>query len=492
MTTALTDQVIDALPGQLLINGEWRLANSGSTFDVINPATGQVLKTIADASAEDGAAALAAADAAQRSWALTTPRERALLLHRVYDRIVADKERLARIMTLEMGKPLADARGEVQYAADFFRWFAEEAVRIHGTHAVNPEGRGQILTVREPVGPCVLITPWNFPLAMGARKIGPAIAAGCTMVFKPAAQTPLSSLALAEIIQDAGLPVGVLNVLTTTRAGEVVEPLLRSGVIRKVSFTGSTHVGRILLEQSASAVVRTSMELGGNAPFIVFEDADLDVAVEAAVAAKMRNMGEACTAANRLFVHESVVDEFTTRLSERLAAMTVGDGVADGTQVGPLIDEAAITKVQELVDDAVSRGATVHTGGARIDHPGYFYPPTVLSGVADDSDILTTEVFGPVAPIIPFTDEGAVLAAANNTEWGLVGYIITQDVDRANRVSAALEVGMVGLNTGVVSDVAAPFGGIKQSGLGREGGHLGIDEYLNHKYISIPAPKPAR
>jgi len=491
LDTRNDDTLLVTVPNKLLIAGEWRDSVAGGTFDVHNPATGSVLRTIANADADDGRAALDAAAAAQHGWARTTPHERSAILHRAYDRIITEKEALAYVMTLEMGKPLADARGEVQYAADFFKWFAEEAVRIHGTHALAPDGRGQILTVREPVGPCLLITPWNFPLAMGARKMGPAIAAGCTIVFKPAPQTPLSSLSLARILQKAGLPAGVLNLLTTTRAGEVVEPMLRSGIIRKMSFTGSTQTGRILLEQSASAIVRTSMELGGNAPFIVFEDADLDVAVNAAVAAKMRNMGEACTAANRLYVHESIAEDFTAQLTARFEALTIGDGTAEGVDVGPLIDAPSLAKVQGLVDRAVNAGARIRTGGAPLGGAGYFYPPTVLTDIPDGSDILSTEIFGPVAPIVTFTDEDAVVAEANATEWGLVGYVITQDIDRANRVTAALEVGMVGLNTGVVSNVAAPFGGVKQSGLGREGGHLGIDEFLNHKYIAIPAPKPA-
>lgn len=487
---SLHDQMIDVHP-QLLIDGEWRASASGGVFDVHNPATGEVVASIADADADDADAAVRAAARAQRSWARTTPRARADILRRTHELLIADKERLARIMTLEMGKPIADARGEVQYAADFFRWFAEEAVRISGTHALAPDGRGQILTVREPVGPTLLITPWNFPLAMGARKIGPALAAGCTIVFKPAPQTPLSSLALAQVLVEAGLPAGVLNVLTTTRAPEVVEPMLRGGVIRKLSFTGSTQTGRILLEQCASTIVRTSMELGGNAPFIVFEDADLDVAVAAAIAAKMRNMGEACTAANRLYVHASIAEEFTARLSARLGSMVVGDGAAPGSEVGPLIDGAAIEKVEFLVRDAVDRGAILATGGVRPDGEGFFYPPTVLTHVPIDAEILRTEVFGPVAPIITFTDEADVIERANDTEWGLVAYVMTQNLERAIRVSAELEAGMVGLNTGVVSDVAAPFGGIKQSGLGREGGHLGIDEYLNYKYIAIPAPRAA-
>jgi succinate-semialdehyde dehydrogenase/glutarate-semialdehyde dehydrogenase len=396
------------------------------------------------------------------------------------------QEDLALLMTLEMGKSLPEARGEVGYAAEFFRWFAEEAVRVDGGFTQRPDGTARTLVMRQPVGPCLLITPWNFPLAMGARKIGPAIAAGCTMVLKPAPQTPLSSLALARILQEAGLPDGVLNVVTTSRAAEVIEPVLTGGIIRKLSFTGSTAVGKILLEQAAKQVVRTSLELGGNAPFIVLPDADLDIAVEAAVQAKMRNMGEACTAANRFFVHAGVSDEFARRLGERLGAMRVGDGTVDGVEVGPLIDAPSRDKVLRLVEDAVAKGATVVSGGNSVPGRGYFVQPTVLTGVDASSDLLTTEIFGPVAAIQTFTDLDEVIAAANATEWGLVGYVITQDLDLAFNVSERLEVGMVGLNTGLVSTPSAPFGGIKHSGLGREGGRLGIEEFLDVKYIAIP------
>ncbi|HZZ49474.1 MAG TPA: NAD-dependent succinate-semialdehyde dehydrogenase [Pseudonocardia sp.] len=485
--TNAADDPVAAVPKQLFISGQWRDASGGKVMEVVNPATGETLCSIADATPEDGLAAAAAAAKAQRAWARTGPRERSDILRRAYELLHSRVDELALLMTLEMGKPLADARGEVAYAAEFFRWFSEEAVRIEGDFATLPNGKTRRLVLRQPVGPCLLITPWNFPLAMGARKVGPAIAAGCTMVLKPAPQTPLSSLALATVLKEAGLPDGVLNIVTTTDAGGVIEPLLRSGeVIRKLSFTGSTQVGRLLLSQCSDAVLRTSLELGGNAPLIVFDDADVDVAVEGAMAAKMRNMGEACTAANRMFVQRGIYDEFTRRFTERMSQMKVGPGTQDGVQVGPLIDEAGRSKVQTLVEDAVSRGADVLTGGTTPDGRGYFYPPTVLSGVSTDSSMLSTEVFGPVAPLIPFDTEDEVLTLANATEFGLVGYIFTRDLARSLRVSEELEVGMVGVNTGIVSDPAAPFGGIKQSGLGREGGRVGIEEFLEIKYIAMP------
>jgi succinate-semialdehyde dehydrogenase/glutarate-semialdehyde dehydrogenase len=475
----------------VFLGGEWREARSGATSDVVDPATGATLRAVADAGAEDARAALEIAAAAQAPWAATAPRIRAGILRAAATTLRRDRDDVAGLITAEMGKPLRQSLDEVEYAAGFLDWFAEEAVRIAGTHAASPDGRGSILTVREPVGPCLLVTPWNFPLAMGARKIGPALAAGCTIVFKPAPQTPLSALALARILRGAGLPDGVLSVLPTTRAAEIVGPLLADGRIRKVSFTGSTATGRILLAQSADRVLRTSMELGGNAPFLVFEDADLDLAVDAAVVAKLRNGGEACTAANRFLVHASVADEFVERLVARFAAMPVGPGTDPGVEIGPLIDEAARAKVERLVADAVARGAVVRTGGSRIDRPGFFYPPTVLTGVPADAEILATEIFGPVAPVRTFTAEADAIREANDTDAGLVAYVITRDLDRAMRVAASLRTGMVGINTGVVSDVAAPFGGVKQSGLGREGGHLGIDEYLDHKYLAIRAPRGA-
>ncbi|KHE73787.1 succinate-semialdehyde dehydrogenase [Kocuria marina] len=468
------------------IDGQWGEAASGARFDVVNPATEEVIATVADGGPEDARRAIETAGRVQKQWAATPPRERGEILRRAYELIMQRQDELALVMTTEMGKPLAEARGEVAYAAEFFRWFSEEAVRIGGDQTMTGDGKNRIMVSKEPVGPCVLVTPWNFPLAMGTRKIGPAVAAGCTMVFKPANLTPLSSLALVDILIEAGLPRGVLNVVCTKKASSVVGPWMASGIARKVSFTGSTEVGVRLLEQAAQHVMRSSMELGGNAPFIVFEDADLDRAVDGAVAAKMRNMGEACTAANRLFVHRSVMSEFSRKLAERLGALSVGDGAQDGTDVGPLVEAKALDKVQELVDDAVARGATVECGGSRPDRPGFFYKPTVLQGVDPDSKLMSEEIFGPVAPVIPFDSEDEVLELANDTPWGLVGYLFTQDVDRSFRVSDALEVGMVGLNTGIVSNPAAPFGGVKASGLGREGGRVGIEEFLEYKYVAVP------
>ena len=477
--------VLDAVPTGLFVGGTWRPAASGATLAVDDPATGKTLVEVANASPDDGRAALDAAVAAQPGFAALPPRERGEILRRAYELIMSRVDDLALLMTLEMGKPLAESKGEVAYAAEFFRWFAEEAVRIDGQYAVAPNGASRFLVMRQPVGVCLLVTPWNFPMAMGTRKIGPAVAAGCAMVIKPAQQTPLSMHALAAILAEAGLPDGVLNVVTTAGAGKVMEPLIRDGRARKLSFTGSTAVGRTLLEQTADKVLRTSMELGGNAPFVVFGDADLDAAVDGAMTAKMRNMGEACTAANRFLVHRSVADAFADRLAERMAALRVGRGTDDGVQVGPLVDAASREKVVELVGDAVGRGATVRVGGDAVDGPGWFYRPTVLTGVPLDARLTKEEIFGPVAPISVFdTDEQAV-AAANDTEFGLVSYLYTENLARALRVSEALESGMVGLNTGLVSNPAAPFGGIKQSGLGREGGSVGIDEYLETKYVAL-------
>ena len=487
MPEPTTAACVGAVGKSLFIGGAWVDPADGGSFPVYDPATGEALCEVADAGARDGRRALDAAVGAQQAWAATAPRQRSEILRRAYEIVLARSEDLALLMTLEMGKPLAEARGEVDYAAEFLRWFSEEAVRIDGGFAVAPDGRSRLLVMRQPVGPSLLITPWNFPLAMGARKIAPAIAAGCTMVLKPAPQTPLSSLALAEILHEAGLPAGVLSVLPTSDPGPLVEPLLRSGQIRKVSFTGSTQVGRLLLAQAAEAVVKASMELGGNAPFLVFADADLDKAVDGAMAAKMRNMGEACTAANRIFVHESLAEEFGHRLAERMAALVVGPGTEPDVTVGPLIDDAARGKVSALVADALSRGAHTVTGGSALDRPGYFFAPTVLTGVSRDSELMRAEIFGPVAPIVSFTDEDEVVRAANDTEWGLVGYVFTENLSRALSVAERLEVGMVGLNTGLVSNPAAPFGGVKQSGLGREGGRVGIDEFLEYKYIATPS-----
>ncbi|MFC4087033.1 NAD-dependent succinate-semialdehyde dehydrogenase [Amycolatopsis samaneae] len=484
--SAITESgVVDAVAKELFIGGKWVAATGGKTFAVQDPATGAELCQVADASPADGVAALDAAVAAQAEWAATAPRERGEILRRAYDLLLARSDELALLMTLEMGKPLAESKGEITYAAEFFRWFAEEAVRIDGGYAVAPNGAGRFLVTRQPVGPSLLITPWNFPMAMGTRKIGPAVAAGCTMVIKPAAQTPLSMLALAGILAEAGLPAGVLNVLTTHDSGGVMEPLIRDGRARKLSFTGSTGVGRKLLEQCADKVLRTSMELGGNAPFVVFADADLDAAVEGAMLAKMRNIGEACTAANRFYVQREVADEFARRLTERMQALPMGRGTEEGVVVGPLIDEKAVEKVTELVKDATDKGARVLTGGAGVDGPGHFYQATVLTDVPQDARLTSEEIFGPVAPITPFDTEDEAVAKANDTEFGLVSYLFTSDLKRALRVSERLEAGMIGLNQGIVSNPAAPFGGIKQSGLGREGGSVGIDEFLEVKYIAV-------
>ncbi|WP_020112913.1 NAD-dependent succinate-semialdehyde dehydrogenase [Rhodococcus sp. 114MFTsu3.1] len=474
------------VPTGLFIGGTWSEAADGGTFEVENPATGEILAVISDGGATDAERALDAAVTAQVEWARTAPRDRSEILRRAFDLVLERKDWLAEIMTSEMGKPLAEAKGEVAYAAEFLRWFSEEAVRISGDHTTTGDGANRIIVTREPVGPCVLVTPWNFPLAMGTRKIAPAVAAGCTMVLKPAEQTPLTSLALASILHEAGLPAGVLNVVTTTDASSVVTSWMSSGKARKISFTGSTEVGKLLLRQAADTVMRSSMELGGNAPFIVFADADITTAVEGAMVAKMRNMGEACTAANRMYVHRDIAAEFADRLADRMSSLVVGNGLDDGVQVGPLIDEDGRGKVQRLVDDAVGRGARTITGGALPDGPGYFYPPTVLADVPTDSALMQTEIFGPVAPVITFDDEDEVIRIANDTDWGLVGYIFTQDVDRAFDLSERLEVGMVGVNTGLVSNPAAPFGGVKQSGLGREGGKIGIDEFLEYKYFAVP------
>jgi succinate-semialdehyde dehydrogenase/glutarate-semialdehyde dehydrogenase len=477
--------VLAAVPTQLLIGGRWRDSGDGGTLPVEDPSTGRTLVRIADATVADGDAALSAAAAAQAGWAATPPRERGEILRRSFEALVARVDELALVMTLEMGKSLAESRAEVLYAAEFFRWFSEEAVRIGGRFATSPDGRSRLLTTKRPVGPCLFITPWNFPMAMGTRKIGPAVAAGCTMVVKPASQTPLSMLLLAQILMDAGLPDGVLNVITTSSSGQVMEPLIRDPRLRKLSFTGSTPIGRRLVEQSAEQLLRMSMELGGNAPFLVFDDADLDAAIEGALTAKMRNVGQACTAANRFHVQAGVAEEFTRRFAERLSALVVGRGTEDGVDIGPLVDEAGRRKVAELVDDAVEKGASVVAGGHAIDGPGYFYAPTALANTPSTARILTEEVFGPVAPIATFTTEEEGVAAANATEYGLAAYVFTRDLSRALRVCEGLEAGMIGLNQGVISNPAAPFGGLKASGFGREGGAEGIEEYLETQYVGI-------
>ena len=477
-------RVVESVPRLLFIGGEWREGQS-ATFAVEDPSTGEALTEVADASPEDAMAALDAAVEAGPGWAAVPARERGEILRRAFESVIERAEDLALLMTLEMGKPLKESRAEIIYGAEFLRWFSEEAVRIEGSYAVSPNGQGRVLTMRQPVGPCLLITPWNFPLAMGTRKIAPAIAAGCTMVVKPAQQTPLSMLALAQILDEAGLPGGVLNLVTASSSGSTMEPLIRDRRLRKLSFTGSTEVGRKLMQQSSDGLLRLSMELGGNAPFLVFEDADLDAAVTGAVIAKMRNIGEACTAANRFHVAAPVANEFAARLARRLGAMKVGRGTEDGVEVGPLIDATQRDKVAELVDDATGRGARTLTGGAAVDGPGYFYEATVLADVPDDARLLGEEIFGPVAPIRSFESEDDAIAAANATEYGLVAYVFTRDLKRALRVVERLETGMVGLNQGMVSNAAAPFGGVKASGFGREGGHEGINEYLEVKYVAV-------
>jgi succinate-semialdehyde dehydrogenase / glutarate-semialdehyde dehydrogenase len=485
--TAAVDAERDLLrdtPTQLWIDGKWRGGGRG-TFEVHDPSTGEVLTEVADADPADGDAALGAAADAQREWAATPPRDRGEILRSAFELITERKDDFALLMTLEMGKPLSESAAEVTYAAEFFRWFSEEACRIEGSYKVAPNGASRLLTMRQPVGPCLFITPWNFPLAMGTRKIGPAVAAGCTMVVKPAAETPLSMLALARVLDEAGLPPGVLNVVPTRQSGALMEPLIKDPRTRKLSFTGSTEVGRKLVEQSAQQLLRLSMELGGNAPFLVFADADLEAAVDGAMLAKMRNIGEACTAANRFHVHESVADDFARRLAERMASLKIGRGTEDGVQVGPLITSAARDGVDELVQDVVDRGGTVRTGGEALDGKGWFYRPTVLTDVDADSRILREEVFGPVAPIATFSTDDEAIAAANDTEFGLVAYAYTTNLGRALRVAEGIESGMVGLNTGIVSNPAAPFGGVKASGYGREGGREGIEEYLEVKYVGI-------
>jgi succinate-semialdehyde dehydrogenase / glutarate-semialdehyde dehydrogenase len=477
-------RVLDEVPKQLYIGGEWRDGAKG-TLSVEDPSTGDSLCEVADASADDAMAALDAAVDAGAEWAAHPPRERGEILRRAFEHIVAHEDELALLMTLEMGKPLAESKAEVAYGGEFLRWFSEESVRIDGRYAVAPNGQGRLLTMKQPVGPCLLITPWNFPLAMGTRKVGPAIAAGCTMVVKPAQQTPLSMLMLVKILEEAGLPKGVLNLITASSAGETTGGLISDPRLRKLSFTGSTEVGRRLMKQASDNLLRLSMELGGNAPFIVFDDADLDAAVQGAMIAKMRNIGEACTAANRFHVAGPVADQFAAKLAERMGALKVGRGTEDGVQVGPLIDATQRAKVDDLVRDAIGKGATAVVGGHARDGAGYFYDPTVLTDVPPSAEMLHEEIFGPVAPITGFSDEDEAIAAANDTEYGLVAYVFTRDLKRALRVVERLETGMVGLNQGMVSNAAAPFGGIKQSGFGREGGHEGIEEYLETKYVAI-------
>ena len=483
MATPDIQRLLSSVPTGLWIGGEERPGSS--TFDVLNPATDEVLTTVGNATATDAIEAMDAACAVQADWAATPARERGEILRAVFEMIIERADDVATLMTLEMGKVLPESMGEVKYGAEFFRWFAEEAVRIHGRYTPSPAGTGRIVVTKQPLGPCYAITPWNFPLAMGTRKIGPALAAGCTMIVKPAQETPLTMLLLAKLMAEAGLPKGVLSVLPSNSPREVTTALIEDGRLRKLTFTGSTGVGKALVKQSADALLRTSMELGGNAPFVVFDDADVDAAVEGAMLAKMRNGGEACTAANRFYVANSLLDDFTDKFVKRMGELTLGNGLDPSTKLGPLINPNQLKTVQELVDDAVEKGATVATGGQAPGGPGNFYPATVLTGVPLNARILKEEVFGPVAPIVGFDTEQQGIAAANDTEYGLAAYIFTQSLDRALRVAESIEAGMVGVNRGVISDPAAPFGGVKESGFGREGGFEGIEEYLDVKYIAL-------
>ena len=484
MSRETEQALLEQVPTGLFIGGEW--VHTGSTFPVKDPATGDTLLEIADAGPDDSVRALDAAVAAQEEWAATPPRTRSDILRRAFDLVQEHREDLALLMTLEMGKPLAEARGEVAYGGEFLRWFSEEAVRIAGRYGLNPEGTGRMVVSQRPVGPSFFITPWNFPFAMATRKIAPALAAGCTVVIKPPELTPLTTLYFVKLLVEAGLPAGVVNVFTTTRSSGTSAPVIADPRLRKLSFTGSTEVGRKLIAQAAEGVLRVSMELGGNAPFVVFDDADLDKAVEGAMQAKFRNIGQACTAANRFIVHEAVAEEFARRVTERVTAMRIGRGTEEGVQIGPLIDDKAVAKADELVQDAVSRGATLLTGGSAPEGPGTFYEPTVVADVPAGSAILREEIFGPVLAIATFSDEDEAVRLANDTEYGLVSYVFTQDLARGHRMIDRLETGMMGLNVGVVSNAAAPFGGVKQSGVGREGGLEGIHEYLSTKYTLIP------
>jgi succinate-semialdehyde dehydrogenase / glutarate-semialdehyde dehydrogenase len=478
-------QVVDRVEKRLYIGGEWRDASGGGTLSVIDPATEESLCEVADATPEDAIAALDAAVAVQAEWGASAPNDRAAILWHAFELLTERADELATLMTLEMGKPVAESKSEIVYAADFFRWSSGEALRLDGYYKQFGNGTSRVLTMKQPIGPSLMITPWNFPLAMGTRKVGPAVAAGCTIVMKPAQLTPLSMLALGQILEEVGLPAGVFNIVTTASSGKVTGPVIQDPRLRKLSFTGSTEVGKKLIEASAANVLKTSMELGGNAPFLVFEDADLDAAVEGALLAKMRNIGEACTSANRFHVAEPVREEFTRRLAERMGALKIGRGTEEDVKVGPLVDEGSREKVAELVADAVERGAKPLTGGEIPDGRGYFYPPTVLADVPEDARVFSEEIFGPVAPIAGFSSEDEAIERANDTEYGLVAYVFTQDLKRALRVCERLETGMIGLNQGMVSNAGAPFGGVKQSGVGREGGNEGIEEYLETKYVAV-------
>ncbi|WP_367404822.1 NAD-dependent succinate-semialdehyde dehydrogenase [Kocuria marina] len=481
-------EVLEATPKGLLINGEWRDASDGGTFDVENPATGEVLATLASATEEDSRAAMDAAAYAQESWARTSARERSEILRRAFDLVQEHKDDLALLMTLEMGKPFKESQGEVVYGGEFLRWFSEEAVRHYGRYVDTPEGNLKMIVTHKPVGPCLLITPWNFPLAMATRKVAPAVAAGCTMILKPARLTPLTSQFFAKLMIEAGIPAGVLNVVSSASASNVSGPIMEDPRLRKISFTGSTPVGKQLMKTAADRVLRTSMELGGNGPFIVFEDADLDKAVDGAMAAKMRNMGEACTAANRFLVHESVADEFSKKFAEKLDALKPGNGLEEDTTVGPLVEKKARDSVAEFVQDALDNGAEAVVGGKAVDGPGYFFEPTLLTGVTEQCRVFKEEIFGPVAPVITFKDEDDAVRLANATEYGLASYVFTEDISRALRIGDRIEYGLLGMNVGVISNAAAPFGGVKESGLGREGGAEGIEEYTTVQYMGMPSP----
>jgi succinate-semialdehyde dehydrogenase / glutarate-semialdehyde dehydrogenase len=486
MSIATQEQtIVDKVPTRLLIGGEWREASGGDTLAVEDPSTGETLCEVADATPDDARAALDAAVEAQAEWAATPPNDRSEILHRAFLALNERSDDLALLMTLEMGKSIAESKAEIAYSAEFFRWFSGEALRIDGYYKVAGNGASRVLVLRQPVGPCYFITPWNFPTAMGTRKLGPAIAAGCTMVMKPAQQTPLSMLALAQLLEECGLPGGVLNVITSSSSSGVSEPIIGDPRLRKLSFTGSTEVGRKLIAQAAENVLKVSMELGGNAPFLIFDDADLDAALEGAMVAKMRNIGEACTSANRFHVAGSLADEFAEQLAERMGKLKLGRGTEEGVDIGPLIDSDQRSKVADLVSDATGKGARVLVGGNAVDGAGYFYEPTVLAGVPDDARVLKEEIFGPVAPVATFDSEQEAIAAANDTEYGLVAYVFTKDLKRALRVCEGLETGMIGLNQGMVSNAGAPFGGVKQSGIGREGGNEGIEEYLETKYLAV-------
>ncbi len=478
---------LDQAPKQLFIGGQWRDASGGATLAVEDPSTGEPLCEIADATPDDAQAAIDAASDAQPGWAATPPNERGEILRRAFEQLTERADELGMLMTLEMGKTVAESTAEVTYAAEFFRWFAGEALRIDGYYKVAANGASRVLVMHQPIGPSYFITPWNFPTAMGTRKIGPAVAAGCTMVIKPAQQTPLSMLALAKLLTECGLPPGVLNVVTGHSSSGISAPIIGDPRLRKLSFTGSTEVGRKLIAQAADNVLKVSMELGGNAPFLVFDDADLDAAVEGAMIAKMRNIGEACTSANRFHVAEPVASEFAQRLAERMGALKLGRGTEDGVDIGPLIDADQRSKVADLVSDAIEKGATCVVGGGEVEGAGYFFEPTVLADVPDDARVLSEEIFGPVAPVRGFGSEEEAIAAANDTEYGLVAYVFTRDLKRALRVCEGLETGMIGLNQGMVSNAGAPFGGVKQSGIGREGGNEGIHEFLETKYVAINA-----